>query len=157
MPYAYLILPAIIGCGLVFGWLLARALEKRYDRARRSSSDELLDELELAYTPRRGIEIRTAAEYLPFVFGCILENVDSGFEDRQVRTLLGRITEEEPHLTRKALIPVKVSGVRSEIDLQWSRDQGDGVRLFVLAAPKVIRALKKTSRTLPKPLAESSG
>lgn len=152
MHYAYLILPAIVGCGLVFGWFLARAMEKRYDRGKLSSSDEILDELELAYTPRRGIEIRTPAEYLPFVFGCILENVDSGFEDRQVRTLLDRIVEERPHLTRKALIPVKVSGVRSEIDLQWSRDNEDRVRLFVLAAPKVIRALKKKSKTIPRPL-----
>ena len=152
MHYAYLILPAIVGCGLVFGWFLARAMEKRYDRGKLSSSDEILDELELAYTPRRGIEIRTPAEYLPFVFGCILENVDSGFEGRQVRTLLDRIVEEQPHLTRKALIPVKVSGVRSEIDLQWSRDNEDRVRLFVLAAPKVIRALKKQSKTIPRPL-----
>ncbi len=152
MPYAYLILPAIIGCGLVFGWFLARALEKRYDRARLSSSDEILDELELACTPRRGIEIRTPTEYLPFVFGCILDNVDSGFEDRQVRTLLDRIAEETTHAARKALIPVKISGVRSEIDLQWSRDAGDGVRLFVLAAPKVIRALKKQSKSIPGPL-----
>lgn len=152
MHYAYLILPAIVGCGLVFGWFLARAMEKRYDWGKLSSSDEILDELELAYTPRRGIEIRTPAEYLPFIFGCILENVDSGFEDRQVRTLLDRIVEEQPHLTRKALIPVKVSGVRSEIDLQWSRDNEDRVRLFVLAAPKVIRALKKQSKTIPRPL-----
>ena len=152
MHYAYLILPALVGCGLVVGWFLARAMEKRYDRGKLSSSDEILDELELAYTPRRGIEIRTPAEYLPFVFGCILENVDSGFEDRQVRTLLDRIVEEQPHLTRKALIPVKVSGVRSEIDLQWSRDNEDRVRLFVLAAPKVIRALKKQSKTIPRPL-----
>lgn len=152
MHYAYFILPAIVGCGLVFGWFLARALEKRYDRARQSSSDEILDELELAYTPRRGIEIRTQTEYLPFVFGCILENVDSGFEDKQVRSLLDKIVEQEPHKTRNALIPVKVSGVRSEIDLQWSRDSEDRVRLFVLAAPKVIRALKKKSKTIPHAL-----
>ena len=152
MHYAYFILPAIVCCGLVSGWFLARALEKRYDRARLSSSDEILDELELAYTPRRGIEIRTPTEYLPFVFGCILENVDSGFEDKQVQSLLDRIVDREPHMTRNALIPVKVSGVRSEIDLQWSRDSEDRVRLFVLAAPKVIRALKKKSKTIPRAL-----
>ena len=152
MQYAYFILPAIVCCGLVSGWFLARALEKRYDRARFSSSDEILDELELAYTPRRGIEIRTQTEYLPFVFGCILENVDSGFEDKQVQTLLDRIVDQEPHMTRNALIPVKVSGVRSEIDLQWSRDGEDRVRLFVLAAPKVIRALKRKSKTIPRAL-----
>ena len=155
MHFAYLILPAIVCCGLVFGWLLARALEKRYDRGNKSSSDEILDGLELAYTPRRGIEIRTQTEYLPFVFGCILENVDSGFEDKQVRTLLDRIGEQRPHSTLNALIPVKVSGVRSEIDLQWSRDSEDRVRLFVLAAPKVIRALKKQSRSIPQALAEN--
>ena len=152
MHYAYLILPAIVCCGLVFGWLLARALERRYDRGNKSTSEEILDELELAYTPRRGIEIRTQTEYLPFVFGCILENVDSGFEDKQVRTLLDRIVEQKPHMTRNALIPVKVSGVRSEIDLQWSRDSEDRVRIFVLAAPKVIRALKKHAKTIPRAL-----
>jgi len=152
MQYAYLILPAIVCCGLIAGWILARALEKRFDRGNKSSSEEILDELELAYTPRRGIEIRTQTEYLPFVFGCILENVDSGFEDKQVRTLLGRIGEQPSHSTRNALYPVRVSGVRSEIDLQWSRDSEDRVRLFVLAAPKVIRALKKQAKTIPRAL-----
>jgi len=151
MSYAYLILPGIICCGLVAGWLLARHLERR----RRTSSEEILDGLELAYTPRRGIEIRTQTEYLPYVFGCILENVDSGFEDKQVKHLLDRIEEQRPHASKNALFPVKVSGVRSEIDLKWSRDSKDGVRLFVLAAPKVIRALKKQVKAIPRLLAEN--
>lgn len=152
MPYAYLILPAIVCCGLIAGWILARALETRFYRGKQASSEEILDGLELAYTPRRGIEIRTQTEYLPYLFGCILENVDSGFEDKQVRNLLGRIEEQRPNGSKNALIPVKVSGVRSEIDLQWSRDSNDRVRLFVLAAPKVIRALKKQVRAIPRAL-----
>ncbi|WP_035612210.1 hypothetical protein [Haloferula sp. BvORR071] len=151
MSHLYLILPAIICCGLLAGWLLARSLERRS----RGSSEEILDELELAYTPRRGIEIRTQSEYLPYVFGCILENVDSGFEDKQVKHLLDRIEEQRPNGSKNALFPVKVSGVRSEIDLQWSRDNEDRVRIFVLAAPKVIRALKKQVRTIPRVLAEN--
>lgn len=152
MPYAYLILPAIVCCGLIAGWILARILERRYYRGRQGSSEEILDELELAYTPRRGIEIRTQSEYLPYVFGCIVENVDSGFEKKQVRTLLDRIQEPRPNGAKNALFPVRVSGVRSEIDLQWSRDNGNQVRLFVLAAPKVIRALKRQVKTIPRAL-----
>jgi hypothetical protein len=152
MPYAYLILPAIVCCGLIAGWILARALERRYYRGKQASSEEILDGLELAYTPRRGIEIRTQTEYLPYVFGCILENVDSGFEDKQVRNLLDRIEEQRPNGAKNALIPVKVSGVRSEIDLQWSRDSENRVRIFVLAAPKVIRALKKQVKAIPQAL-----
>ena len=151
MSYAYLILPGIVCCGLFAGWILARSLERRS----RGSSEEILDELELAYTPRRGIEIRTQTEYLPYVFGCILENVDSGFEDKQVKNLMDRIEEQHPHGSKNALFPVKVSGVRSEIDLQWSRDSEDRVRIFVLAAPKVIRALKKQVRTIPRALVEN--
>ncbi|MCW1915197.1 hypothetical protein OJ996_16540 [Luteolibacter sp. GHJ8] len=152
MPYAYLILPAIVCCGLIAGWILARILERRYYRGH-GSSEEILDELELAYTPRRGIEIRTQSEYLPYVFGCIVENVDSGFEEKQVRNLLDRIEEPRPNAAKNALFPVKVSGVRSEIDLQWSRDNENRVRIFVLAAPKVIRALKKQVKSIPRALA----
>ena len=152
MPYAYLILPAIVCCGLIAGWILARALERRYYRGKQGSSEEILDGLELAYTPRRGIEIRTQTEYLPYVFGCILENVDSGFEDKQVRNLLDRIEEQRPNGAKNALFPVRVSGVRSEIDLQWSRDNENRVRIFVLAAPKVIRALKKQVKAIPRAL-----
>ena len=44
MPHAYLILPAIVGGGLMFGWIFARWLETRYDRGYAASSEELLDE-----------------------------------------------------------------------------------------------------------------
>ena len=129
MPYAYLILPAIVCCGLIAGWILARALERRYYRGKQGSSEEILDGLELAYTPRRGIEIRTPTEYLPFVFGCILENVDSGFEDRQVRHLLDRtklVSEPSGAITAAAVLAglVRPSGktvvVLSGGNIEWS-------------------------------------
>ncbi len=69
MPHAYLILPAIVGGGLIFGWIFARWLETRYDRGYEASSEELLDELEMAYSSRRSFEIYTPSEYLPLVFG----------------------------------------------------------------------------------------
>lgn len=143
MPHAYLILPAIVGGGLIFGWIVARWLERRYDRGSKASSEELLDELEMAYSSRRSIEIRTPAEQLHKVFGCMVEQIDSGFGEKHARQMVQRIESQGP---RNALYPVRINGIRTELELQWNRDPDGGVRLVVLAVPKVIRALKRYSK-----------
>lgn len=150
MPHAYLILAAIIGGGLIFGWILARWLEQRYDRRNTSSSEELLDELELAYTSRRSIEIRTPTEYLPLVFDSILEKIDSGFGEKHARQLLQRIESNGP---RHAIFPIRVKGIRSEIEFQWNPDPEGRIRLLVLALPAVIRAVNRQAKRLPRPAA----
>lgn len=143
MPYAYLLLPSIVGGGLIFGWLIARWLERRYDRGSKASSEELLDELEMAYSSRRSIEIRTPAGHLQKLFGCMVEQIDSGFGEKHARQMVQRIESQGP---RNALYPIRVNGIRSELEFQWSRDEHGGVRLVVLAVPKVIRALKRSSK-----------
>lgn len=148
MPHAYIILPAIVGGGLIFGWMIARWLEKRYDRGNEASSEELLDELEMAYSSRRSFEIHAPPEYLPQVFGCMLDKIDSGFGEKHARQMLQRIESRGPS---NALYPIRVNGIRSELELQWTRE-GDGrIRLLVLAVPKVIRALKREAKRLPRP------
>ncbi len=146
MPYAPFILPAIVGCGLVFGWILARWLEKRYDRSTMASSEELLDGLEMAYAPRRSIELHVPPHQLPRVFECLLEHLDSGFSERHARQLIGRIEAHHSRSMRHVFFPVKVNGIRTDLDLHWSRDADDRVRLLVLAVPKVIRALKQQAK-----------
>jgi hypothetical protein len=143
MPHAYLILPAIVGGGLIFGWICARWMERRYDRGGKASSEELLDELEMAYSSRRSIEIRTPAAQLHRVFACMVEQIDSGFGEKHARQMIQRIESQGP---RNALYPIRVNGIRSELELQWNRDADGGVRLVVLAVPKVIRALKRYSK-----------
>jgi hypothetical protein len=146
MPYPYLILPTIVGCGLVFGWILARWMERRYDRGNMASSEELLDGLEIAYTPRRSIEIRVRPDQLRRVFECLLENIDSGFAQRHARQLIGRIDGHHSAAMRHVFFAVKVNGIRTDLDLHWSRDADDRVRLLILAVPKVIRALKQQAK-----------
>jgi hypothetical protein len=153
MPHAYIILPAIVGGGLIFGWIFARWLETRYDRGYEASSEELLDELEMAYSSRRSFEIYTPSEYLPQVFGCILEKIDSGFGEKHARQMVQRIEARGPS---NALYPIRVNGIRSELELQWNRDAEDRIRLLVLAVPKVIRALKREAKHLPRPVAEKT-
>ena len=148
MPHAYIILPAIVGGGLIFGWIFARWLEKRYDRGNKASSEELLDELEMAYSSRRSFEIHTPPEYLPQVFGCMLGQIDSGFGEKHARQMLQRIEARGPS---NALYPIRVNGIRSELEFQWTCDAGGRVRLLVLAVPNVIRALKREAKRLPRP------
>jgi hypothetical protein len=153
MPHAYILLPAIVGGGLIFGWIFARWLESQYDRGYEASSEELLDELEMAYSSRRSFEIYTASEYLPQVFGCMLEKIDSGFREKHARHMVQRIEARGPST---ALYPVRVNGIRSELELQWSHDSEDRIRLLVLAVPTVIRALKREAKRLPRASTEET-
>jgi hypothetical protein len=150
MPYANFVLPAIVGAGLVFGWILALWLERRYDRTDPASSEELLDELETASNPRRSIEIRTSAEDLPPVLGCIVDQVDTGFGPRHCRQLVQRIRAHRHRGIRSALFLVRVNGVRCDLDFHWTRDPEDRIRLMVLAVPKIIRALKRHHKGGPR-------
>ena len=153
MPHAYIILPAIVGGGLIFGWIVARWLEKRYDRGNKAGSEEILDGLEMAYSSRRSIEIHTFPEYLPQVFECMLGKIDSGFGEKHARQMLQRI---EAKGLSNALYPIRVNGIRTELELQWTWHADGRIRLVVLAVPNVIRALKREVRRLPRPYAAES-
>ena len=71
-----------VAWGLVV--LFKRRWGRGYDGAVEASSEEILEELDREFTPLRRTTIRTQTEYLPFLFECIRENIDSGFEDPQM-------------------------------------------------------------------------
>ena len=150
MPQASFIVPAILAGGLLFGWMFARWLERRFDRRHSASSEELLDELETACTPRRSFEIRVRPDRVKPFLSCVAEQVESGFSPRHARHLLGRILSLRDHSVRHTWYAVKVNGIRTNLDLQWSRDPDDRIRLLVLAVPKIIRELKKQAK-VPAP------
>ena len=143
---------AIVGWPIVLiaAWGLNRRWRLRYERLGESSSEEIIDELQRAYTKRCCTVIRTSTEYLPFVFEWIREVVDSGFDELQTQTLLGRIDYHRPGDFRQAVFPVEVGGRTSDLLFQWSRDSGDRVRIRITAAPKVIRAIRLQKRKIPK-------
>lgn len=143
---------AVWGLFLLLAWLIRRRLMAEYDRLGESSSEEMLDELESAYSPRQTIRIGTQTEYLPFVFESIRVIAENGFDDKQMHSLLERIEYHRPHEVRQALFPVEVAGKRSDLFLQWSRDASDRIQLRVTAAPKIIRALRDQKRKIPKAL-----
>ena len=152
MPQVSFIVPAILAGGLLVGWIFARWLERRFDRSRSATSEELLDELETACTPRRSFEIRVRPDHLKPFLSCVAAQVDSGFSPRHARHLLGRILSLRDHTVRHTWYAVKVSGIRTNLDLQWSRDPDGRIRLLVLAVPKIIRELKKQAK-VPVPAA----
>jgi hypothetical protein len=136
--------------GLLLAWIFKRRLTQRYERLGESTEEEMLGELATAYSTRRRIEIRTPTEYLPFVFEGIREVTASGFDDRQMRSLLERIDIHRPHDFRQALFPVEVGGRSSDLLFQWARDEGDRIRLRITAAPRIIRALRLQKKKIPK-------
>jgi len=152
MPQASFIVPAILAGGLLLGWIIARWVERRIDRSRSATSEELLDELETACTPRRSFEVRVRPDHLKPFLSCVAEQVDCGFSPRHARHLLGRIQSLRDHTVRHTWYAVKVSGIRTNLDLQWSRDPDGRIRLLVLAVPKIIRELKKEAK-VPVPVA----
>jgi hypothetical protein len=146
--------PAILASGLLLGWLVAHWFERRHDRAPGGGSDSLLDELEMAWTPRRSHEIRCRAERLGHTLEILAGEVDRGFSRRQARQLHARIIAHRSRIPRHDFYHVKVAGQKTTLDFQWSRDPDDRVRLLVLAVPKIIRALKRHHRPaspLPAP------
>jgi hypothetical protein len=149
----------ILICLLVAGpvaWGLVVFLKTRwgrgYDGAVEASSEEILAELRSGFTPIRRTTIRTQTEYLPFLFECIRENIDSGFEDPQVISLLDRIQIHRANEERSAMFTVISGSQRSDLHLRWIRDSCDRIQLRIQGAPSIIRALRDHKRRIPKAL-----
>lgn len=144
-----LVIPVAWGLVVLFKrrWSLA------YDGAVEASSEEILAELDREFAPSRRTTIRTQTEYLPFVFECIRENIDSGFEDPQVISLLERIEHHRPDEERRATFTVISNRQPSDLHLRWVRDSCDRILLRIQGAPVVIRALRDHQRRIPKAVA----
>lgn len=147
-------------CVLLAGpiaWALVVIFKRRwsrdYDGTVETSSEEILEELDREFTPFRSTTIRTQTEYLPFVFECIRENIDSGFEDPQMISLLERIQLQRPDQERTAMFTVMAGSQRSDLHLRWVRDSCDRILLRIQGAPPVIRALRNHKRCIPGALA----
>ncbi len=134
-------------------WVLVVIFKRRwgrgYDGAVEASSEEILEELDREFTPVRRTTIRTQTEYLPFVFECIRENIDSGFEDPQMYSLLERIELHRPDEERSARFTVVSGRQRSDLHLRWVRDSCDRILLRIQGAPAIIRALRHHQRRIP--------
>lgn len=144
-------------CVIVTGpvaWCLVVIFKRRssraYDGAMESTSEEILAELNREFNPVRRTTIRTQTEYLPFLFECIRENIDSGFEDPQMISLLERIQIHRPDQERRAMFTVVSGKQRSDLHLRWVRDSCDRILLRIQGAPKVIRALRDHQRRIPR-------
>lgn len=147
----------ILICALVAGpvaWVLSVFLKRRwgrgYDGAVEASSEEIMDEIHREFTPLRQTTIRTQTEYLPFLFECIRENIDSGFEDPQVFSLLERIEIHRPDEERSAMFSIVSGSKRSDLHMRWVRDSCDRIRLRIRGAPPIIRALREHKRRIPR-------
>ena len=146
--YLCVLLAGPIAWGLVV--FFKRRWGQSYDGAVEASSEEILAELDREFTPLRRTTIRTQTEYLPFLFECIRETIDSGFEDPQMYSLLRRIELQRPDEERSARFTVVVGRQRSDLHLRWIRDSCDRILLRIQGAPPIIRALKDHSRRIPK-------
>ncbi|RYD20360.1 MAG: hypothetical protein EOP88_15330 [Verrucomicrobiaceae bacterium] len=136
---------------LVF--IFKRRWDRAYDRAVDSSPDEILAEIDREFTLSRKTTIRTQTEYLPFLFESIRENIDSGFEDPQVISLLNRIETHRPGEKRSAVFSVMTGKKQSDIHMQWVRDSCDRIQLHIQGAPVIIRALRQHQLRIPRAIA----
>lgn len=151
--FFYLCGALTIPVGWVLWILLKNHYDSAYDRTVEASSEEILEELDREFRPLRRTTIRTQAEYLPFVFECIRENIDAGFEDPQVMLLLERIESHRPDEERSARFTVVSRRQPCDLHLRWVRDSCDRILLRIQGAPPVIRALKDHQRRIPRALA----
>ena len=145
--YVCVVLAGPIAWGLVV--VYKRRWGRGYDGAVDASPEEILEELDREFTPFRWTTIRTQTEYLPFLFECIRENIDSGFEDLQMISLLERIELHRPDEERRAMYTVVSGRQRSDLHLRWVRDSCDRILLRIQGSPPVIRALREHKRRIP--------
>lgn len=138
--------------GLFLWWFLRRLWHRAHDRLGEADTEEILGELESEFAPSRRTIIRTQTEYLPFVFECIRENIDEGFEDPQVLPLLERIDRHRPDEERLAMFMIGFGGGRGEIHMRWTRDACGRIVLHIQGPPHIIRALKEHKRKIPRAL-----
>lgn len=146
---AFLVIPVGWGLAALFRWWCGR----QYERGPAASSEEILAELNQAFPPARRTTIRTQTEYLPFLFECIRENIDSGFEDPQMISLLERIELQRPNEERSAIFTVVSGRQRSDLHMRWVRDSCNRILLRIQGTPPVIRALREHKRRIPRALA----
>jgi hypothetical protein len=146
--YLCVILTGPVAWALVV--IFKRRSSRAYDGAEEASSEVMLEELEREFTPVRRTTIRTQTEYLPFLFECIRENIDSGFEDPQMISLLERIQIHRPDQERGAMFSVVSGRQRSDLHLRWVRDSCDRILLKIQGAPNVIRALRDHQKRIPR-------
>lgn len=145
----------LIGALLIpVAWIGVVLLKRRWDRTYEgtvpeASPEEIVGELEREFAPSRQTIVRTQTEYLPFLFECIRENIDSGFEDAQVISLLHRIGFQKPGREWGAVFPVTAGDWRGDLQLRWTRDACDRIVLKFQAAPVVIRALRSYRKKIP--------
>lgn len=141
-----LVIPAAVVLYLFFRHRCGRA----YDGKTEARPEEVIAELDREFTPSRKTTIRTQTEYLPFLFESIRENIDSGFEDPQVISLLHRIESHKAGEERCAMFSVMAGRQRSDLHLRWVRDSCDRILLRIQGSPAVIRALKDHQRRIPR-------
>lgn len=149
--YLCVILAGPVAWGLVV--IFKHRWGRSYDGAVEASSEEILAELASEFTPVRRTTIRTQTEYLPFLFECIRENIDSGFEDPQMYSLLERIEFQRPDQERSARFTVVSGRQRSDLHLRWVRDSCNRILLRIQGAPPIIRALRDHKRRIPRAVA----
>lgn len=149
--YVCVILTGPVAWGL---WvLLKRRWDRAYEGTPEASSEEIIEELEREFTPCLRTTIRTQTEYLPFLFECIRENIDSGFEDPQMIWLLRRIDFHRPDEEKRAMFTVISDNERSDLHFRWVRDSCDRITLRIQGVPHIIRALREHKRRIPGALA----
>ena len=149
----FIISPLVVG---PVAWamvvLLKRRCNRTYDGLCEASSEEIVEELDRGFPPFRRTTIRTQTEYLPFLFECIRENIDGGFEDPQMLSLLERIESQRPDQERNARFTVVAGHQPSDLHLRWVRDSCNRILLHIQGAPSIIRALRDHKRRIPRAL-----
>lgn len=158
MPQLPVSLTALFIYGVVGAWVLAlagilimrRYYSRKFEQLGEASTEEMIDELSSSYTPSARVRIRTQTEYLPFILETVRENIDSGLDDLRVQVLLERVENHHPGDERKAVFPVEVEGITSDLRLRWTRDAQDRIDLTVRGTPVIIHALREQKRRIPK-------
>lgn len=144
MAFLVAVLVAPVLC--VLAKLLVLWLANRPDAAPPFTPQEMRDDLEDVFVPRRELTFDTTFEYLPIILEKLTWHVDSGFETRHVKRLLERM---ETARMGSALYAIHCAQTDSDLEIIWCRFDDDRITVQITAIPKLAGPLTQIVKATP--------
>lgn len=102
------------------------------------SQEEILDEIDRAFVDRDVLSFAINLDSVPVLLHRLTESVGLGFGAKQADALAYRVCHQHANEFYHATYPVEVSGVPSDLEFQWCREDDRTVRIAVCAVSEVV-------------------
>ncbi len=124
--------------GATLAKFLSEWLSNRPEPGSNDSPKDILAEMEAAFVHRDILTFTVHTDSVTVMLHRLTEAVGLGFGSRQADTLAYRIINQHSRDYFSATYPVDVTGVSSDLEFQWCREDEDTARIAICAVDEVI-------------------